>query len=441
MSADQILIASEEWKLLCRMRLSSPDVALRLAPPAGSLSTPQHEQVLAATLRAAEIARMDGAKVIGPDRVRRVLADLAPELANDPGGVDRFLVSNDTADEWGIRRRVLERRNASAILRAVTDLAARGHAGQPYSDLVDAFQALQRHVLDPTEPGRRPWVYSARSLAEETLAHLEAARDRPSVSAGLLGPSIAALPPGSLCVIGGDTNTGKSSLMLYLALAFDRAGRKVGIISLEDPAHVWGDRLQATQSGVSLLSMARHGGRLDMDQWDDVRRSIEDLGKRNVRLAIMPTSHIDRVSDEMRAMCTEGCEVIFVDYVQEISDPDRDDDRRLLVTQSARRLKAVAREHGVPLFLGSQLARASGRVRGNEPTSQSLKESGDLENMAEQIVLLWRESDDTDAPTLGKISKDKCSGERPRFRLERERSGAISDVRAYDPPQNGGAKW
>lgn len=434
----------EEWALLCRMRMSSPEVCKRLAPPAGSLISQVHEDVLEATLRAAEMARLDGARTVGVERVRRVLADMAPRWATgtDRSLLDRALEHTDTADEWGIRRRVIERRNAKAVRSLADDLVARVVAAEPYADVLEALERIRTFVPEPTQPGGRPWVFSARQLAEATLHHLQETRDRPKVTAGLIGPAVASLPPGALCIIGGDTNTGKSQLMLYLALAFDRAGRKVGVISLEDPAHVWGDRVQAAYSGVSLLSAARRSESLTREQWGDVEFAIQNLERCRIELAIMPTSLIGRVVDEMRAMCADGCEVVFVDYVQEVSDPEREDDRRLMITAAARALKGVAKECGVPLFLGSQLARASGRVRGNEPTSQSLKESGDLENMAEQILLLWRESDETDAPTLGKISKDKCSGERARFRLERATCGAITDIRPHDPgPQAGVPKW
>ena len=413
-------------RLLRRMRASSPDVAKRLALPEGSLPSQALEDVHAATLRAAELARLDGARFVGDERVRRVLADMAPRWLSDAANVERVFGADDTADEWNVRRRLVERRNAREVRTLAERLVEAAKSGS-YEATLEALEAVRSHRPDATMPGSRPWVYSPRELARMTREHLAAMATRPRISAGLLGPVLASSPPGSLVVVGGDTNTGKSGLMLYASERFDAAGQKVAIVSLEDPAFVWGDRFQVSRSGVSMISAARRGG-LTAEELEDVERGIDALASSSVRVSILPTSKLPAVVDEVRALATEGAEIVFVDYVQEITTDQEAEDRRLQVTRAARELKAIAKELGIVLVLGSQLSRSAGRVRGNEPTSQSLKESGDLENMAEIVIVLWRESDEPNAPTLGKVAKDKVSGERSRFRLVRENSGAIVDV-------------
>jgi hypothetical protein len=88
----------------------------------------------------------------------------------------------------------------------------------------------------------------------------------------------------------------------------------------------------------------------------------------------------------------------------------------------------------VPLILCSQLSRPPS-VAQREPNASRLKESGDLENMSEAIILLWREKDGEGAPAFCKVAKLKSSSARPRLQVVR-RAGTIT---GFDSMDGGGA--
>lgn len=74
------------------------------------------------------------------------------------------------------------------------------------------------------------------------------------------------------------------------------------------------------------------------------------------------------------------------------------------------RLKAHAARLGVALVIVSQLSRPKDKGEGYEPNKHDLKESGDLENGAEYVVLLWRSKDHDFAPVHLKLAKSKNGG-------------------------------
>src|SRR5690606_23530254 len=82
-----------------------------------------------------------------------------------------------------------------------------------------------------------------------------------------------------------------------------------------------------------------------------------------------------------------GIKFVVADYVQRFKTERRLQDRRNTVTYVAERLSDEIKLAGASGVLLSQLK----RIEGRKPTMDDLKESGDLENMAEHVLLGYRE--------------------------------------------------
>lgn len=225
------------------------------------------------------------------------------------------------------------------------------------------------------------------------------------------------LRPATMAIIGGRTGSGKSSLMLGSAILQANAGIRVGIVSCEDSADIWGERALGHFSHVPTDDLI--GQQLALGSSGELDRVLERLSRIGVQLSYPLNRPLPDVLAALRALIADGCMVIYVDYVQAILLSGRGD-RKDLVREATQVLKAECQQHGVVLILGSQLSRADKRDRFGEPHESDLKETGDLENMTEVVVLLWKSSDAEDAQALGKVTKVKWSGRRPRFELQRD---------------------
>jgi replicative DNA helicase len=240
--------------------------------------------------------------------------------------------------------------------------------------------------------------------------------------------AVGGVEPGNMVVVGADTGVGKSSLALTMALAQERKGLTAGIVSCEDSLSVWGERAAARWSSVSALRMRTQLSREELMQLSAL---IERMPEPRVFLEVQIGKNEHDVCAAMRRLVRQrGAQVLYVDYLQTIASSNRGAMRKDQVREIAAKLKGQADSLGVPLVLLSQLSRPQKGERNREPTKHDLKESGDIENAAEVIVLLWIESEKPNTLNL-KIDKCKWGARRTLFQVERDRSGTLIEIEQF----------
>jgi replicative DNA helicase len=89
---------------------------------------------------------------------------------------------------------------------------------------------------------------------------------------------------------------------------------------------------------------------------------------------------------------------VVVDYLQLIRPDNPRDPRHLQVGQSAKRLKELAREAGVSVLCLAQLNREVEGRPGGRPLLSDLRDSGEVEQDADVVLLLHRLDADELAP-------------------------------------------
>jgi replicative DNA helicase len=252
----------------------------------------------------------------------------------------------------------------------------------------------------------------------------------------LLDDAIKGFLAGGLHILGGRRGSGKSSLMLAMALHQARKlGLTVGIISVEDPREIWGARALAMFSGVD--SSALIGQQLGFESEPVLERALCELERVRVLMCYRIDRKLPDIRDAFRTLAHQGCGIIYVDYLQAISFDVRTD-RKLVIADAAAKLKGEADQAGIPLVLGSQMSRADKRQRFTEPFDDELKETGEIENKAEVIVLLWNSGDDESATAHGKVTKVKWGGRKPRFDIVRNpTSGALTNLAPFTASEYG----
>ena len=120
----------------------------------------------------------------------------------------------------------------------------------------------------------------------------------------------------------------------------------------------------------------------------------------------------------------EKCGVVFVDYLQNLILPVSGNYHHA-ISRAAKRLRMTCARLGVPLILGSQLKRLE---EGVEPQLTHLKESGDIENLAKVVLLLWNQGRGPSPRVLGKIAKCSAPHSGQAFTVTRGESGAFAEI-------------
>ncbi len=159
-----------------------------------------------------------------------------------------------------------------------------------------------------------------------------------------------------------------------------------------------------------------------------IRRAVKFLGDEEKRFkkandALAGRSNIvistgAKTVSEIRAESRHmGFDVIVIDYLQLIrSDTFYRGNRVAEVGAISKAIKALAMELQIPIILLSQLNRASEGRETREPSMSELRESGDIEQDASVIILLWNMSEDDRSKKGCKIEKNR-QGETGKMEL------------------------
>lgn len=209
---------------------------------------------------------------------------------------------------------------------------------------------------------------------------------------------------GDLTVIAARPSVGKTAFALHLALAAARAAHPVVVYSLEMQGERLGDRwlLSAGQTNAHLWK----SGKLTPQEFAEAQQTAAELARLPICVDDSPDISMDKVRSSARLLQSKGrCGLIIIDYLQlcDMQTTQMNRNREQEVAQASRKAKLLAKELNVPVILLSQLNRMSERTGMQRPELSQLRESGAIEQDADQVMLLYR-------PALAHIVTDKESG-------------------------------
>ncbi len=213
--------------------------------------------------------------------------------------------------------------------------------------------------------------------------------------------------PGDFILVGGYPSSGKSAWSLQCAWHWARE-QKVGFFSLETSSEKLFDRMMASVANVSMDDMKRN--RISPDAWETICKMTDGIVNRPLEL--IPAAGMN-VAQVRSVTMMRGYKVIIIDYVQLLSATGAN--RTEQVTNISLALHRMAQDMGVTVVALSQLKRKNSD---DAPESSDLRESGQLEQDADIIMLLKLENKDKpDGPRELYITKNK-EGTCPKIILE-----------------------
>lgn len=258
---------------------------------------------------------------------------------------------------------------------------------------LDELQALEAHNEGTSAP----------EMAGEYEADYPKEPEKCGVKLGIdskLDEFIGGVDSGDLCFIGARPSVGKSALALQIAVNLERSGKRVGFFSLEMQKRSIYERLLAAGSGLAM-NFIRSGKIYDNEQ-------LEMLDKGNEKIRELKNLFIFcgtyKVGDIARCIKKYKLDTVFVDYLQLVKADKDYQNRTNEVGAISHGLKQIAMDYNIPVFPLVQLNRRSEDRDGKEPLLADLRESGDLEQDASQVLLLWNAEEDGSVKNI-KIAK------------------------------------
>ena len=212
---------------------------------------------------------------------------------------------------------------------------------------------------------------------------------------------------GDMVVLGGYPSDGKTSLALTLAVRMAKTMR-VGFYSYETDADKLFDRIIAATAQVGLPKLKLNA--MNENDWSTVAAISTRLEK--IRLDLIEASGMT-VQDIRAHSLSRRYDVVFIDYLQKIKSDIQgraSADQFQVVSKISSDLQQFGRQTGTPVIALSQLSRPE-KTKGGKippPTLASLRSSGQIEQDADVVMLLYREEpDNSHSRRILNIAKNK----------------------------------
>lgn len=199
-----------------------------------------------------------------------------------------------------------------------------------------------------------------------------------------------------LIILAARPGMGKTALALNWAINAVKSGAQMhaAIFTLEMSKEQLMERLIAAEGRIESTKLRK--GSLDEDEQDrlmNAARTIHSLGH---RLVVDETPGISLM--EVRARCRRhqkehGLHLIVIDYLQLMSGSTfaQKQSREREISEISMGLKALAKELAVPIIALAQLNRGPDARPDKRPKISDLRESGSMEQDADQILFVYRD--------------------------------------------------
>ena len=133
-------------------------------------------------------------------------------------------------------------------------------------------------------------------------------------------------------------------------------------------------------------------GRLNEDEWGKISLASSALSQTELRIDDNPALTVAEMNAKCRRVDNLG--LVFVDYLQLMTSAEvgrRTENRVTAVSEISRALKIMAKELNVPVICLSQLSRANEGRTDKRPMLSDLRESGAIEQDADEVLFLYRD--------------------------------------------------
>ena len=206
----------------------------------------------------------------------------------------------------------------------------------------------------------------------------------------LLDSYISGLNKSDLIVIAGRPGSGKTTFGVNIAANVAKRSKdtEIAIFSLEMSKEQLASRMLSAESLVPNTSLS--GGMISPDDWIKLAEAADSLSQMNIYIDDTAGITVPQIKAKLRRMKNLG--LVVIDYLQLMESPNNHNNRVTEVSEITRQIKLMAKELNVPIILLSQLNRSVESRQDHRPMPSDLRESGSIEQDADIILFIYRES-------------------------------------------------
>lgn len=195
-------------------------------------------------------------------------------------------------------------------------------------------------------------------------------------------------------ILGARPSMGKTATMLKFALSAAEHGAVPLLFSLEMSEESLLRRLIATKGQINLF-LTKNPSKLTKGKKESWKEAVNDLYNLDFEIYDKPMQTIQYIRTKVRQAKRkyEGKQIIvLIDYLTLIHNAGEFHSDHAKVSDISARLKAISKEYDCPVITLAQLSRAVEQRQDKRPLLSDLRESGSIEQDADMIMFLYRES-------------------------------------------------
>ena len=272
-------------------------------------------------------------------------------------------------------------------------------------------------------------VYNAKEAMSVFINRLDEIYDaRDTGGTGLktgiatLDESMGGMHPSDMTIVGARPGVGKTAFAVSIMRNVAKQGKRVGFFSTEMSVFQVMSRFASIESKINAHKLRQ----ADLDEMDFARitAATSTIMGFNLRICDKPAITIGELSMQARAWAADGgLDFIAVDYLTRLHPDKVGFNQNLDVGLIVTGLKNLARNLNIPVMVLAQLNRSGAQRKDKRPVMSDLRDSGIIEQEADQILMLYRPDEDseTEFPPEIVIEKNR-HGECGIVRCEFEKS-------------------
>ncbi|MDP6542187.1 MAG: replicative DNA helicase [Phycisphaerales bacterium] len=313
------------------------------------------------------------------------------------GGVDYLLeVANSVPSAASATHYARLVKEKSVIRQLIA--AAGGILQDAYSmpdEPQEVLNTAESRIFSIAQQSEQRHAESLEQLLNDAIEQIEKNEGRviTGVATGFtdLDEITSGFQPGEMIIVAARPSMGKTALALNIAENMVMSGTPVGMFSLEMSRQQLVQRLLSSRAAVSGHKLRRN--MLSESDMQAIIRACDELMQSPFYIDDTPSLSIMQLRAKARRLKqSHDIGAVIIDYMQLMTSGKRAESRQQEVSEISRGIKALARELNVPVICLSQLNRAAEQREGHRPRLSDLRESGSIEQDADVVTMLHRET-------------------------------------------------
>lgn len=246
-------------------------------------------------------------------------------------------------------------------------------------------EALEKVVCQNTSIVARK---SSREVLDDFIKHATDPKAAMSAGSPFEEASLLTMEYGMYVIVGARPSVGKTALSMNYLSHFARKDQCL-YVSCEMSSRALMRRFTASCGSIPMEDLK--------SPCEAIAKQIEAFGEKEIHNRIRWADFsagkcyvedvVGMIDDSAR---TQGTKVVILDYIQQVHSKEKFTRRRDEVATISAQLKRIGKKHNLVLVVLAQLKRAEAAHRHRLPRMDDLSECCDLEQDADQIILVHR---------------------------------------------------